>query len=615
MKKLIGAIGLGLMGFGLLIPHQIRAQYQPQAAFVDQDGRMNYHRDPEGNRIPDFSYAGYRGGGEPIPEVVTQLTIGPIAGDNTAHIQAAIDSVSGLQPDSSGFRGAVELAAGEYDIHGVLYLHTSGVVLRGVGADADTSANTVLRGIGNTPHQRDLIVVGGGSATNWAGKVSNTATFLLSDTVLVGESQFKIEKPENFQVGDQIVINHPCTAEWLDAVNGGGGVDEGPWTVGSQPLIFNRQIVSIEDSVITVDVPFYNTLLRDLSPSFAYVYDQAGIVSHVGVEDLRVDIETAGGVDEDHAWNALGLVQVEDAWVTGCTFLHFGLAGVFTATAKRVTIEDCQALDPVAVVTGARMYNFNLTSASSQILFNQCYASNGRHHFVSNGTSSVSGCVFLDCTSDAAYNASEGHRRWSMGLLYDQVNEINVRDTDKVLLGLYNRGDYGTAHGWSAAHSVAWNCDMGGAKLVVQKPPTAQNYAIGCQGQITGFGPWPGATGHIEGTDQVDMQPQSLYQAQLAARLLGLESIVTGELGTSIQPQAASIRWRMYPNPSDRWLRISVEGGLPFEGTVLDVNGSAQTRFQGQNQLALDLETLAPGMYVIEVHAGNSIQYQAWIKR
>ncbi|MFI6388197.1 hypothetical protein [Nonomuraea sp. NPDC050540] len=85
-------------------------------------------------------------------------------------------------------------------------------------------------------------------------------------------------------------------------------------------------------------------------------------------------------------------------------------------------------------------------------------------------------------------------------------------------LGLYNRGRYGTSHGWSAAHSVAWNCDVSTSRLIVQKPPTAQNYAIGCRGTITGDGPFAQPAGYIEGANRPGLLPPSLYQAQFFDR-------------------------------------------------------------------------------------------------
>jgi hypothetical protein len=43
-----------------------------------------------------------------------------------------------------------------------------------------------------------------------------------------------------------------------------------------------------------------------------------------------------------------------------------------------------------------------------------------------------------------------------------------------------NRGDSGTGHGWAGANNVFWNCEA--MVILVMKPPTAQNYAIGWSG-------------------------------------------------------------------------------------------------------------------------------------
>src|SRR5512136_784419 len=63
------------------------------------DGKLVYVPDEQGNTIPDFSYAGYGGGGTTIPTVPVRETIWPVPGDNTENIQAAIDKVSALPLD------------------------------------------------------------------------------------------------------------------------------------------------------------------------------------------------------------------------------------------------------------------------------------------------------------------------------------------------------------------------------------------------------------------------------------------------------------------------------------------------------------------------------------
>ncbi|MEM7510752.1 MAG: T9SS type A sorting domain-containing protein, partial [Bacteroidota bacterium] len=551
-------------------------------------------------------HAGYKGGGIEIPTVSNEFMISPISGDNTAHIQAAIDEAALLPKDELGTRGAVLLSAGRYEIHGILNLRHDGVILRGAGDGEDPALNTILVGVGNTPNQRDIIVAGGGRGTAWSGMLANTKTNILSDKVLVGENNFRVENSSPYEVGDNIIIYHPCTQTWLEAIDGGGTGSEPNWSVGSQPLVFNRRITNIQDSIITVDVPLYNQLDRSLSQSYIYKYDREGLITQVGIENLRIDIETAGGDDEAHAWNAVKLKQVEDAWVKNCTFLHFGLAGVATETATRITIENCQALDPVAQVTGGRMYNFNLLKASSQVLVKDCYASNGRHHYVSNGTSWVSGCVFLRSISDAAYTSSEGHRRWSMGLLYDKHVELNVRSNRLRLLALYNRGDFGTAHGWSAVHSVAWNCDVSSGLLVVEKPPTAQNYAIGCSGSVEGNGPFNKEIGYVEGANTPGILPESLYEAQLFARLNGLASTT---ITTSLKKNRDQLRFLLYPNPTKGVINIDLRTSESFaeQASVEVYNSIGQLvktdafRFQVQ----MDVSSLSKGVYVVFLKQGQ----------
>src|SRR4029453_18534241 len=97
--------------------------------------------------IPDFSSAGYGGGGVALPFVATQRSVSPVSGDDGASIQAAIAAVCAMTPDTNGFRGAVQLAAGTYEIAGQLLMDKSGVVLRGSG---NSTSGVVLRGSGNS---------------------------------------------------------------------------------------------------------------------------------------------------------------------------------------------------------------------------------------------------------------------------------------------------------------------------------------------------------------------------------------------------------------------------------------------------------------------------------
>src|ERR1019366_2598448 len=59
------------------------------------DGRLVYKTTAAGDRIMDFSTAGYMGGGVALPTVPVKRTVQPSGGaDDTAVIQTAIDAVS-----------------------------------------------------------------------------------------------------------------------------------------------------------------------------------------------------------------------------------------------------------------------------------------------------------------------------------------------------------------------------------------------------------------------------------------------------------------------------------------------------------------------------------------
>src|SRR6185503_14179488 len=107
-----------------------------------------------GDRLVDFSHAGYAGGNAPIPTVPARVLVKPIEGDATAMIQAAIEKVGEMPADADGLRGAVLLAPGKYSVRGQIRLDRSGVVLRGSGVD-----QTTLQAVGYD--RRPLLRLGG----------------------------------------------------------------------------------------------------------------------------------------------------------------------------------------------------------------------------------------------------------------------------------------------------------------------------------------------------------------------------------------------------------------------------------------------------------------------
>ncbi|HEY1015656.1 MAG TPA: hypothetical protein VGE07_23300, partial [Herpetosiphonaceae bacterium] len=354
--------------------------------------------------------------------------------------------------------------------------------------------------------QRTLVIIGNNDSTPWT---AGSATNVTDQFVQVGSLSLNVADPGRFSVGQEVIVTHPSTQAWINAIGGGGTGSDPWWAAGSRDIQWIRRVKSISGTRLTLDAPIFNHLDRGLAQATVAPVASRNIIGEAGLENVRIDIQTAGGEDENHVWDGIVFRGAENSWVKNATVLHFGHAGVMTQGAIRITVEDVQALDPVGIRTGERFYNFDAESQSQLILFTRVHATNGRHHFISNGTQSASGIVWHRATEGGG-STSEGHRQWSQALLFDSIT-ASAGST----IGLISRGDYGTAHGWGNVHSVIWNYN---STHMVQKPPTAQNYVISKAGTINTSNPFPGAQGFSEiraGT----LQPASLYEAQLCDRL------------------------------------------------------------------------------------------------
>lgn len=582
------------------------SQWQSELIEVDSNGKLVYHQDEFGFVLPDFSYAGYDYGQSALPDYPVKKEISPIFGDNTAHIQAAIDEVEALEPDENGIRGAVLLHAGIYEVSGSLFVSESGVVLRGVGDDEDEESNTIISAVGDEPHQRTVLQLGYEGSYEWDDNTSNFKQFITNDTVPIGSKEITIESTVDYGVGDYLVIYHPCSSNWLEKVKYGETGNDPGWSVNELPIMFYRQVVAISGNILELNAPVYYPLIKEISQCYIFKPDTEKVKYNMGVENLRIEIQSEGGEDENHAWDGIRFKNAENCWAKDCTVKGFGQGGLITQYTTQTTIENCKAIDPVAIVTGERMYNFNFYLGSQLILVKDCYARNGRHHYISNGTTTVSGCVVYNCVSDAIYSATEGHRKWSTGLLFDNLQEINLRSSGRLVFALYNRGDKGTAHGWSAAHCVAWNCDFDDARACIQQPPGAQNYAIGCAAKrINGDEvDFPHDLGYVEGTNQSGLFPGSLYEAQWKDR---------NGIPIGINEKLAMGTVKIFPNPVGDKFKITGLGNRKINRVqIYGINGAIKFQkkyVQVHNELLINCN-LESGLYLINIdtESGNIVK-------
>lgn len=466
----------------------------PPTQFVRlQDDRLVVTAHENGDRVVDFSHAGFRGG-EPIPTVPARLLVEPPAGDATAILNAAIESVGKLPPDASGFRGAVLLAPGHYGVAGQIRLNQPGVVLRGSGVE-----RTVLVATGFD--RRPLIRVGGVD-----DRVVEPPRDIADAYVPVGSTRLTLAGQHDLRPGDQVLVTRPSTDAWIATMRMDdlGGDRHGPrWTAGSRDLNWDRVVVAVEGNTIDLDAPITCSLDARFGGGTVARYRFPARVENVGVENLSCQstFDAAHPADEDHAWLAIAMDHVRDAWVRRVDARHFVSSAVAAfGNASRVTVQDCRSLAPVGEVGGWRRRAFFIEG--QQVLMQRLWSEDALHDFTV-GYVAAGPNAFVECESRNSLGASGAIDSWACGALFDRVR------LDGGSIELRNLSSRRAGAGWGAGNSVTWNSAAG--MIECWNPPTANNYAVGTRGEFSGDGHW-------WATDD-GSEIASLYYAQLADRL------------------------------------------------------------------------------------------------
>jgi hypothetical protein len=479
---------------------------QSQWVHLDESGKLVYQALKSGDRIMDFSSAGYMGGGVALPVVPVVKTVGPSGGDDdSAVIQAAIDDLAKFELRGE-FRGAVLLKAGTYNCKSTLVIRGSGVVLRGSGSGAD---GTIIKLTGN-PHLAIAISGGGGAA-----KAASTPLPITDVYVPSGATSFSVKDASGLAVGNAVLIIHPVTPAWVQFMGMDTLVRDGrkeTWVSGQ--IQTPRTIKAISGSTITLDVPLSDCLdAKFLGGGGASVVkaSQPARISQVGIESLRI-VSPPQSVEITTRHNqAVRINGATDAWIKDLEIEETINSVGVGSSASRVTIQNVDIKHTAVTKGAAKPADFS--SDGTQVLFDRCSATGDNLFYFVTGGRAVGPIVLLHCTFHGNGHI-QPHMRWATGLLVDncQVPESGI--------DFMNRGEMGTGHGWTIGWAVAWNCVA--KSYVIQNPPGAANWTIGCKGErLTAGMPFNHPEKLPEGifdSHGTAVAPASLYLAQLRER-------------------------------------------------------------------------------------------------
>jgi uncharacterized repeat protein (TIGR02543 family) len=503
--------------------------------------------------IQDFSFAGYKRGEEPIPDIA-----GPVfdvtaygadatgAGDSTAAIQNAINAAA------AAGGGVVFLPAGEFRVSPqgtnthCLRISTSNIVLRGAGSG---TGGTFLLNTSHTMNGKSVLLVS--PLATPLGSTQNINTTLPGAT-----RRIPVGNAGSFAPGDLVRIEWEFTAGWIDDHS-----QQTWWNAGADPPIrpgnarYLREVLATNpaEGWIELDVPTrYAIQTRDN----ANIRRISGLLTGVGVESLSIGNlqhpattgwgegdytdPTRAAYDTHNSW-LIRLSSIHDSWIkevhsrqatSNTSTCHMLSNGISLVNCLRVTVRDSEMRRPQYGGGGGNGYMYRVQN-SNECLIRNSIADFSRHGFVISHAG-TSGNVFLQCEdintqratgSTGSYNTSgsgsDNHMHFSHSNLWDQCKAHNSFYTAS------HRGFSGTTpHGLTSAHAVYWNTSGSGTRYtdIVRSAQARYGYVIGTSGSRSGAtNPTTGNTSpadHLEGISLgATLEPASLYLDQLSRRL------------------------------------------------------------------------------------------------
>lgn len=510
------------------------------------------HTDAEGRFLHDFSHAGYRRAEYPLPQR-EELPIFNVTedygADNSGTSDATISIQSAIHDAELTGGGIVYLPEGVYRCHGQLMVSASNVILRGDGPELskvyftqdslDFSGNIVFQG--NISREAEIALTADTPTRATTLSVLDAGDLEVGDDISIG-----------WIISEAFVAQHGMTGTWTQF--------NGQW----KPF-FRREVIAINRTVspheITIDIPTrYPALLRDA----ASIRRESGYLAGCAVEDIAF----SNAIDYDAAWqrNQVHVLQfkgTKDSYVrnlasfpsplTGASGYHVQSGGIMVADSKRITVADTVIEKAQNRGGGGNGYLFEVRQ-SGEVLFRDCIARAGRHNFIQNWDFGATGIVWLRCLSEGSQAVTRAGTLEFPLRAYSEYHHslatANLVDSCQLADGWAggNRGSESSGAGHSAAQCVYWNVD-GLSTGRLRSFSHGHGYVIGTR-DITVYTVNDITFGNLNlGTDPVDftehvgnagnLQPQSLYESQLARRLgINSEGEPEGVADGEGQPEA-----------------------------------------------------------------------------
>lgn len=294
-------------------------------------GKAGENWSPTG-RLPDFSFAGYHFGEDPLPEVEVATNVldygakGDGKTDCTTAFLKAIDETK---------QGAIFIPPGRYVISDILWIKKPNLVLRGAGPEKTVlyitrSLEEVRSNIGATTSGRPTSRYSWSGGFLWAlGKINSQKIANITSESKRGTKEITIDQSVPLKKGDRIAVaiqDDRNKSLIRDLYSG----DPGNISNIKKPMKTDMvsRVESVEGNKITLERPLWFDLKKEWNPTIT-TFEPS--VSEVGIEDLAIEFPVTSykGHFTETGLNGIAMSGVSDCWVKNVRISNCD-SGVYT---------------------------------------------------------------------------------------------------------------------------------------------------------------------------------------------------------------------------------------------------------------------------------------------
>ncbi|HEY3863357.1 MAG TPA: glycosyl hydrolase family 28-related protein [Verrucomicrobiae bacterium] len=271
------------------------------------------------SRLPDFSHAGYHEGGVPLPDLPPGASVKDFGakGDGVADdTQAFLDALAQVKS------GAIEIPAGRYKITKILEITRPGLVLRGAGADRTflffpTPLNDIR------PHWSATTDGTRTSDYSWAGGlvwIKGTERGQALATVTAGakrgDTSLKVSATDKFKPGQRIEIFMSDADDKSLVMHLYSGDPGRTDKMNPVRVSFVARVTRVEPGEVHFDRPLRWAVETKWQPRISS-FDPS--VTECGVEKLCFEFPNTPyrGHFTEAGYNAVAINNAADCWVRG----------------------------------------------------------------------------------------------------------------------------------------------------------------------------------------------------------------------------------------------------------------------------------------------------------